>query len=483
MNRLWKVLVFLVLGFCLFGRLAAGEPASVLAPETVGQRGDLDQLVLEGNTTFSSSAIQATLTWDFDVLIAGHPAVPWTTFLGIIQRKIETGYRASGFAEVRVDVHPNALKGKLLVHIDEGPRYLAGGVNVKGAHTLSAELLTERLTKPYWPKEALESGKTDVRSKMEDPVWQVGKPAYFPSASAKVAADTLPGSGTHFAQSSANASSAWRFPQTPVSTYDASNIGCPTYSTSTDPYALSETAKSLDTPSFRTRPLYSPHLNENLSYSVSADHRLPSEKARPQYTADINVGPLYTPSFNDRLSYGSFATASHGQGDTHPYGTSASASYHGATSNPYAQDPLENPILGSNRYTPVRKDNWYGPSGSAPKLSPLESQVADALADLGDFFRASSWTSFPTRDERPRNSPSRFSTRDRRGDRRDRHERQQDQLAGRNRQLSESSSRRPLQSQNSLRDEAAAPRLRAVFRRGHQALGDELQPPAYVDRR
>ena len=113
---------------------------------------------------------------------------------------------------------------------------------------------------------------------------------------------------------------------------------------------------------------------------------MPSEKARPQYTADINVGPLYTPSFNDRLSYGSFATASHGQGDTHPYGTSASASYHGATSNPYAQDPLENPILGSNRYTPVRKDNWYGPSGSAPKLSPLESQVADALADLGYFF-------------------------------------------------------------------------------------------------
>ena len=201
MNGACKVLAFLGLGFLLFrAPMVFGEES--VGQETVGERGNPQQLVLEGNTTFSSSAIKATLTWDFDVLTAAHPAAPWSEFLAVIDRKIVAGYRTSGFPDVRVEVHPDRPQGKVHVHIDEGPRYLAGDVKIIGARTLSTKLLTERLTKPYWSQEALESGKTDAQSKMENPVWEAGKPAYFPARKAKPAADVVPRHGGYGTSSS-----------------------------------------------------------------------------------------------------------------------------------------------------------------------------------------------------------------------------------------------------------------------------------------
>ena len=178
-----KVLPFGNLSQSALESVAARLAGSAALPQAVGTRGDLEQLVLEGNTTFSTSAIRATLTWDFDVLLARHPAPPWMEFLAVIERKIVAGYFNSGFPGVRVEVRPDAMKGRLVVHVDEGPRYLAGDVKIMGARTLSLKLLAERLTKPYWSKEALESGKGDGQSKREDPVWEAGKPAYFPPRS------------------------------------------------------------------------------------------------------------------------------------------------------------------------------------------------------------------------------------------------------------------------------------------------------------
>ena len=155
MNGLCKVWALLALSSFFSHTLAAGEPAYGLAPTVVGQRGNLDQLRFEGNKTFSAAAIQGELLWDFDVMLAAHPAAPWTDFLAILERKIVAGYRNSGFPDVRVDIRPEGrpdASGKLLVHVEEGPRDLAGEVKITGARSLSARHLTERLTKPYWSK-------------------------------------------------------------------------------------------------------------------------------------------------------------------------------------------------------------------------------------------------------------------------------------------------------------------------------------------
>ena len=243
MNGLWKVLAFLALVFCLSHTLAAadhgymvpaawplddaqdqermakwnelgGKMAEVAPPpETVADRGNLEQLVLEGNKTFPSKAIQEELIGDFDLMVAAHPAAPWAGFLAMLERKIVAGYRNCGFPAVRVEVRPDRSSGKLLVHIDEGPRYLAGDVKIVGASTLPVGPLADRLTKPYLSKEALEGGKTDGNSDstkrgavmkdpggesaLKDPVWEAGKPAHFPAQ--EVTANDLSADGDSLA--------------------------------------------------------------------------------------------------------------------------------------------------------------------------------------------------------------------------------------------------------------------------------------------
>ena len=86
---------------------------------TVAERGDVERLVLEGNKTFSTRA-QGGADLGFRAADGCPPHGPWTEFLAILNRKIVAGYRNSGFPDIRVDVRPDAVKGKLLVILTKG---------------------------------------------------------------------------------------------------------------------------------------------------------------------------------------------------------------------------------------------------------------------------------------------------------------------------------------------------------------------------
>ena len=160
------------------------------------QCGNPDNLSVEGTHAFTGKEVVAALLWDFDVLVAAHPAAPLCDYLGVLRRKATVGYRNAGFPNVDVSVLPEFASRRVVVRVVEGPRYLAGNVRVRGQRTLPLPKLVARLTRPYPPKEAVTQrsaaagaaasaacwlDRDGKRLELADPVWEIGKPAHFPT--------------------------------------------------------------------------------------------------------------------------------------------------------------------------------------------------------------------------------------------------------------------------------------------------------------
>ena len=126
------------------------------AQTTVGQYGNPEHLVVEGTHAFTAKQVTASLLWNFDVLMAAHPAAPLDDYLDVLRRKTTAGYRNAGISQRRgFRADARSPRGEVIIHVIEGPRYLAGEIRVQGQRTIPLPELIERLTRPYPPEEAV----------------------------------------------------------------------------------------------------------------------------------------------------------------------------------------------------------------------------------------------------------------------------------------------------------------------------------------
>ncbi len=170
----------------LSGLLSASLAAD---KELVGRFGDFSRLEIKGVASFTAEEIRDELRGDFDALLAGHPLAPLSDLPAVVRERLLAGLLNEGFAEAVVEVHLDRERQRLRAVVREGPGYVAGSVRVEGAAKVPVDRLTERLTKPYPPREAVKlafgPGDGDHAEwkdrdgkgvELESPVWESGDP-------------------------------------------------------------------------------------------------------------------------------------------------------------------------------------------------------------------------------------------------------------------------------------------------------------------
>lgn len=183
------ILTALGLGAALFGSLVSAEPREW----TIRELNTPSHLAIHGAKSFTAEQIPKALFGDWDVLVAAHPAAPIKPFMDLVPKKTLTGYRQAGFSEAKVTSRIDWQTGKVHLTIDEGPRSIAGTLDVRGAGTLDVKRFRKWLTSEQPPKEArpswffLRNGELQTIWMKEDssgiapqpPVWQEGSPVRF----------------------------------------------------------------------------------------------------------------------------------------------------------------------------------------------------------------------------------------------------------------------------------------------------------------
>ncbi len=156
------------------------------APPAVGDMGSVDRIDITGARYTTPERLKETLSRDLEFLLAAEPTAALDPLLATICRRIEAGYRRAGFAQAAVAARPDLQLHRLHVAIDEGPRYLAGGVRIVGqTHVPPAELarwlsaghpLLHEEARVLWPPS---EGLVITDDVAEKPIWLPGKPARF----------------------------------------------------------------------------------------------------------------------------------------------------------------------------------------------------------------------------------------------------------------------------------------------------------------
>jgi hypothetical protein len=174
-----KFLAFLgLVGLCA-GFAAAAQP-------TVGDMGSVDRIDLAGSRFAPPERLKEALGRDLQFLLAAEPSAALDGLLTTIRDRLEAGYRRAGFAEVAVDVRPNLQTRRIVAVVNEGPRYVAGNVQIVGESPVSARELAAWLSRPHpvvrddarvaWQPAEDVIVVDDVGKK---PIWISGQPARF----------------------------------------------------------------------------------------------------------------------------------------------------------------------------------------------------------------------------------------------------------------------------------------------------------------
>ncbi|HBO45906.1 MAG TPA: hypothetical protein DD670_18695 [Planctomycetaceae bacterium] len=177
--------VLSLLAAILSSAIAVGGDAS-----RVNDWGNSDRLVVEGCRAFPSSDVKSAIGLDLALLLESHPAAPLDTYLAAIANRVRAGYLHMGFPNVRVDVRIDEASEKVHVVIEEGPRYTAGQVIVRGNREVSERELVEWLVSPCPPDDSRVGGVSESGelrwidregepAEMEEPLWKIGKPVFF----------------------------------------------------------------------------------------------------------------------------------------------------------------------------------------------------------------------------------------------------------------------------------------------------------------
>lgn len=172
--------IALLLALIALPSIAAPAPA-------VGWLGDLAGLKITGARAFTVEQIRAGLLADMEVQIAATPSAPRDAFLATVTRQATVGYLTAGFpnAKVKASVDGEAL----VVTVEEGKQYLAGGIEVTGAKKTDAAQILAYIKS--LESKSLQSARVSpldgailikTNDKPSDPiapVWEEGKPATF----------------------------------------------------------------------------------------------------------------------------------------------------------------------------------------------------------------------------------------------------------------------------------------------------------------
>jgi hypothetical protein len=125
----------------------------LLSPR-VGEFYDVRRVMFEGTKTFSPEALREALQGTRDFFEVSHPLAPQDAYLEAIQRELLLGYQHHGFPEVRIEARADLKAGRIVVKVEEGPRYVCGGVKVNGAQKVPAAAIIERLTSSHASSQA-----------------------------------------------------------------------------------------------------------------------------------------------------------------------------------------------------------------------------------------------------------------------------------------------------------------------------------------
>jgi hypothetical protein len=154
---------------------AAGRVPDIEEPGVVGDLGEPSYFIFRGAATFSPEALAGALESNVKFLLASRPQAPFGKFLSTLQQLMLRGYRHSGFADARIDIKLNQRANAVEVVVDEGPRYIAGDVEIVGAKVLPVEAVLRRLMEPS--SEQVDA--TGAATEPQEPIWKKGKPAAF----------------------------------------------------------------------------------------------------------------------------------------------------------------------------------------------------------------------------------------------------------------------------------------------------------------
>lgn len=144
-------------------------------PALVGELGRPAALVCEGNRTFSKETLLDALQAHLDYHIAAHPAAPLAEYTALLERKLLLGYRRAGFPEASVRVGAEPAARRLVLRVEEGPRYRCGDLRLTGWSTMTNENVRRHVLEAIAGNQppAAQDGKTNT------PLWLRGEPAPF----------------------------------------------------------------------------------------------------------------------------------------------------------------------------------------------------------------------------------------------------------------------------------------------------------------
>ena len=132
-----------------FALLVCCATAARAAPPGVGEMGSVDRLDIAGAKFATPERLKESLASDLEYLLAAEPAAPLDRLLATICSRLEAGYRRIGFAKVVVEARPNLQSRRIVVAVNEGPRFRAGPVRIVGMTHLTPRDLAQWLAMPH----------------------------------------------------------------------------------------------------------------------------------------------------------------------------------------------------------------------------------------------------------------------------------------------------------------------------------------------
>jgi len=132
-----------------WANLAAGAENATGTEESqsllVGDWGRREALVLEGNKTFTREQILRGLTWHMAFHIASHRAAPLTEYRSLLQHQLVAGYRRAGFPDVTVETTAAPKEHKLIIRVNEGPRFACGNIVLSGVKNMTNDTVRQKI--------------------------------------------------------------------------------------------------------------------------------------------------------------------------------------------------------------------------------------------------------------------------------------------------------------------------------------------------
>lgn len=149
----------------------------IQAIQQVDQFGNLNCFVFHGAKTFHPEQLRNALSWSSDFQRAATPSAPLEGLLLSTEQILKTGYLHAGFPKAKVTAHKSSVRNEVIIEVEEGPRVMAGEVEIRGASKIDTARLSRRITMPYTRKALLGQAPGKSSSEPDPPSWDLGKPA------------------------------------------------------------------------------------------------------------------------------------------------------------------------------------------------------------------------------------------------------------------------------------------------------------------